>query len=81
MLQHTELNDVDLRRKIRNKEISYGGNKKLNIYGKLNCSSGKRMNRINRVFFSSADDAENQGYRPCGNCMKSEYERWIYLKA
>lgn len=81
MLRHTELNDIDLRHKIRKKEICFGGNKKLSIYGNLNCSSGKRMNRVNRVFFSSVDDAEHQVYRPCGNCMRSEYKRWIYLNA
>lgn len=81
MQHHSELNDNDLRCKIRNKVICFGGNKKLNIYGKLNCSSGKRMNRENRVFFLSAEEAEYLGYRPCGNCMRSEYKRWIYLKA
>ncbi len=36
------------------------------------------MKRENRVFFSSEVEANNQGYRPCGHCMKSEYKKWTY---
>lgn len=52
------------------------GNAKLMIYGTLNCASGKRMKRENRVFFSSTLEAEQQHYRPCGNCMPGSYKKW-----
>ena len=58
-----------------------GGNKKLKIYGKLNCKSalnwiskGKYIN--NRVFFENEDKAIKAGYRPCGICMRKEYKVW-----
>ncbi|MBL1278313.1 MAG: hypothetical protein COB30_019745 [Ectothiorhodospiraceae bacterium] len=55
-----------------------GGNRRLKIYGTLKCSSGNRMKRKKRVFFSSAAEANSQGYRPCAHCMRSEYKKWIY---
>lgn len=76
MIRHTEIENRQLHHKIRQKEIAFGGNKKLKIYGTLHCKSGKRMKRENRVFFSSMEEAENQGYRPCGHCMKSTYKKW-----
>ena len=57
-------------------EIKLGGNKKLKIYGKLNCASGKRMKVENRVFFKNEEEAIANGYRPCGNCMAGEYKIW-----
>ena len=58
-----------------------GGNKKLKIYGKLDCTSalswikkGKYVN--NRVFFENEEVAKKLGYRPCGICMKKEYQKW-----
>jgi len=30
----------------------------------------------NRVFFISEKEALDNGYRPCGHCMKSEYQKW-----
>lgn len=56
--------------------ISYAGNSKLKIYGRLNCKSGKRMKAKNRVFFKDRDEALNFGYRPCGHCLKEEYKNW-----
>lgn len=73
---HTEISDNGLRSKIRGKEISFGGNRKLKIYGLLNCTFGKRMNRENRVFFTSVLEAQQNHYRPCGHCMKDEYKKW-----
>lgn len=61
---------------IRNKEITLGGNYGLKIYGSLHCSSGKRLKKENRVFFSSTDEAEEMGFRPCGHCMKEAYKKW-----
>ena len=38
------------------------------IYGRLDCKSGMRMKKQNRVFFYSKSDAEACGYRPCKKC-------------
>jgi methylphosphotriester-DNA--protein-cysteine methyltransferase len=76
MIRHRELNDINLRRQIRRNAICFGGNKKLKIYGTLYCTSGKSMKIENRVFFNSEKEAIEQGYRPCGHCMKNEYKKW-----
>ncbi|KGO79095.1 Ada metal-binding domain-containing protein [Flavobacterium beibuense] len=76
MIQHIEISDISLRSKIKNREISFGGNKKLKIYGLLSCKSGKRMKQANRVFFSSEQEAIEKQFRPCGHCMKTEYKKW-----
>jgi methylphosphotriester-DNA--protein-cysteine methyltransferase len=76
MIYHNTISDDILHRMIRSNEICYGGNQKLKIYGKLNCTSGKRMNKINRVFFGTIDEAIKHGFRPCGHCMNSEYKKW-----
>jgi len=76
MIQHDQLSDVSLRSKIRQKEVCFGGNRKLKIYGTISCSSGKRMNRENRVFFCSEEEATKNGFRPCGHCMKEKYQKW-----
>lgn len=61
---------------IDNDEIVFAGNRKLNIYGRLDCRWGKRMKAQNRVFFSSENEATQLGYRPCARCMKVEYLIW-----
>jgi methylphosphotriester-DNA--protein-cysteine methyltransferase len=76
MIRHSKINDKDLRAGIRHKLFLFGGNVKLKIYGKLNCSSGKRMKKENRVFFISEEDARKQGFRPCGHCLHGEYKKW-----
>lgn len=58
-----------------------GGNRKLKIYGKLDCPSAlywldKGYYKDNRVFFESEDIAKDCGYRPCAKCMKKEYNEW-----
>lgn len=58
-----------------------GGNKKLRIYGKLDCSSANRWIKKgyyveHRVFFIDEDTAITCGYRPCGVCMPEEYKKW-----
>ena len=78
MIKHFDIKDSDLRRKIEQKEICFGGNRKLKIYGTLQCKSGKRMKRENRVFFASGNEAIKNDFRPCGHCMKREYKKWIY---
>jgi methylphosphotriester-DNA--protein-cysteine methyltransferase len=78
VILHRDIDDIALRERIKQGTALFGGNRRLNIYGTLNCSSGKRMKRENRVFFESSKEAESEGYRPCGHCMKSEYQKWIY---
>ena len=77
MIRHTEIDMVSLRPKIKHRKFAFAGNRKLKIYGTLSCSSGKRMKQENRVFFVSEQEAIDNGYRPCGNCMKKEYRKWI----
>ena len=76
MRQHVDLADNELLILIKHQDIRYGGNAKLKIYGTLNCKSGKRMKRENRVFFGSVGEARERGYRPCGNCLKGDYHKW-----
>lgn len=78
MIKHLNIIDSDLRSKIKQKEICFGGNEKLKIYGTLQCKSGKRLKRENRIFFSSENEAIKNGYRPCRHCMKTAYKKWIY---
>jgi methylphosphotriester-DNA--protein-cysteine methyltransferase len=76
MIKHLEITDSDLLKKIFRKEIAFGGNKKLKIYGTLQCKSGKRMKRENRVFFVSENEAIQNNYRPCGHCLGEKYKLW-----
>lgn len=76
MIHHQEIDDIGLFKLIKNKKITLAGNKRLRIYGKLNCASGKRMKRENRFFFTSVKDAIACGYRPCGHCMREKYKIW-----
>lgn len=64
---------------IKNRKILWAGNRKLKIYGKLNCKSGKRMKNQNRVFFQNEQEAIALGFRPCGHCMRLEYLNWKRL--
>ncbi|MEO6329915.1 MAG: Ada metal-binding domain-containing protein [Ginsengibacter sp.] len=75
MKKHTAIDIKALRTKIKEGEITFGGNSQLKIYGILKCKSGKRMKIENRVFFASEKDALNNGYRPCAHCMKSQYQK------
>jgi len=76
MISHSQLSDSELRSLVKRKIIYFGGNKKLNIYGTLRCTSGKRMKKENRMFFVSEKEALQNGYRPCGHCMKTNYKNW-----
>jgi len=38
------------------------------IFGRLDCKSGMKMKKENRVFFHSLEDAVLEGYRPCKKC-------------
>lgn len=76
MTRHGEISNSDLRSKIKQQKICFGGNRKLKIYGTLSCASGKRMKKENRVFFKSEQEAKQNNYRPCGHCMRIEYKKW-----
>lgn len=69
MFYHQTLEPSELKSLIRAKKVLYAGNKNLKIYGTLQCGSGKRMKKSNRVFFESEKEAISNGYRPCGNCL------------
>lgn len=58
-----------------------GGNKRLKIYGRLDCPSANRWIQKgyyvkDRVFFKDEKTAIEAGYRPCAVCMKEEYKVW-----
>ncbi|AZA83970.1 metal-binding protein [Chryseobacterium lactis] len=76
MLLHLQLSDSEVWKKIHSREIRFGGNRKLKIYGLLRCTSGKRMKRENRAFFKNEKEATQNGYRPCGHCIREEYTKW-----
>jgi len=76
MINHIDINSQRLFAKIKNKQIALAGNKKLKIYGTLNCTSGKRMKKENRVFFISEQEVLENEYRPCGHCMNEKYKDW-----
>ena len=76
MHDHIELTNRKLKSLIDNGRITLGGNKPWKIYGTLSCNSGKRMKKENRVFFSSEQEAVNEGYRPCGHCMRTAHRKW-----
>ena len=82
MIQHVDLGDKPFARsralwiKIQSREITLGGNRKLKIYGRLDCNAGKRMKVVNRVFFENDTEAIENAYRPCAVCMRNEYLLW-----
>jgi methylphosphotriester-DNA--protein-cysteine methyltransferase len=57
-----------------------GGNKKAEIYGKLDCSAANsalsKGYAQHRVFFATEEDAISAGYRPCGRCLRDKYKAW-----
>jgi hypothetical protein len=60
---------------------TFGGHRKLKIYGKLDCPSALRYIAKgqyvkHRVFFKDENTAIAAGYRPCAKCMKKEYDLW-----
>jgi methylphosphotriester-DNA--protein-cysteine methyltransferase len=76
MVYHSDIKKEELFFALKNSKLQLGGNKKLKIYGLLNCKSGKRMKKVNRVFFENEKDALDNGYRPCGHCMRTVYQAW-----
>ena len=35
------------------------------------------MKKENRVFFSAKEEAVEHGFRPCGHCMRTEYNSGV----
>ncbi len=46
----------------------YAGIKTVKIFGRLDCKSGMRAKKENRIFFYFWEDAIKAGYRPCKKC-------------
>ena len=80
MTRHNGIGRHELRQKIKNRSIQYAGNSRLKIFGLLNCSSGKRMKKENRIFFKTETEALAAGFRPCGHCMPDQYRKWKLTK-
>lgn len=76
MIKHIDIDNAELHQKIKRKEIVFGGNLNLKIYGTLQCKSGKRMKTKNRVFFKTTEQAKKFGFRPCGHCLRTDYKIW-----
>ena len=82
MIKHSTLANTSfsrlrqLKKLIDKGAIQLGGNANLKIYGTLNCKSGKRLKVKNRVFFANEKEAIENGYRPCGHCMRKAYQLW-----
>jgi methylphosphotriester-DNA--protein-cysteine methyltransferase len=76
MMYHSTIQPHELRKLIRSGHLKFAGNTALKIYGRLDCSSGKRMKRTNRVFFDTEQNAIRNGFRPCGRCMPDDYRHW-----
>lgn len=76
MVKHADVTEKHLRILIKSHKICFGGNRNLKIFGTLYCTSGKRMKRENRVFFTSKAEAIDNGFRPCGHCLKAAYQEW-----
>ena len=60
---------------------TFGGHKRLKIYGRLDCPSALRHIARgayvkHRVFFADEQTAVAAGYRPCAVCMKEAYLLW-----
>lgn len=82
MIRHADLGETAFKRSrllkalLDKGEIQLAGNRKLKIFGTLDCSSGKRMKIDNRLFFKSETEARSVCYRPCGHCMRGAYAQW-----
>lgn len=58
----------------------YAGWKPGKIFGRLDCKSGIRMHKENRVFFHTIEDAIREGYRPCKKCNPISQEKFENIK-
>lgn len=50
------------------KSYSYCGNKNSKIYHRLSCSSIEKTKEDNKVYFSTKEECDNNGYKPCSRC-------------
>jgi hypothetical protein len=76
MLRHAELSPGELLGLLRRGAITLAGHRRGRIYGRLDCPSGRRMRREQRVFFADEAEALALGYRPCGRCLPLAYRAW-----
>ena len=76
MIRHDDIDDAALHRMIRDGRLAFAGNRRLRIFGRLDCRAGRRLARANRVFFASRSEAERRGYRPCARCLRAAYDVW-----
>jgi hypothetical protein len=59
-----------------------GGHSKQLVYGRLDCPVALSLIRRGkfkteyRVFFKDAETARACGYRPCGACLRDQYNIW-----
>jgi hypothetical protein len=49
-------------------ERKYVGSKSGTKYHLLTCAGAKTIKETNKIYFSSKEDAQKQGYSPAGNC-------------
>ncbi|MEU0335982.1 Ada metal-binding domain-containing protein [Streptomyces sp. NPDC006193] len=59
----------------------WGGHRGSKIYGRLDCPAALRAIARggyvkHRVFFSDEATAVAAGFRPCGACCRTRYQRW-----
>lgn len=73
---HDDLSDAEVRRLIQRRRIMLAGNRSRKVMGRLDCSSGRRMHRKNRILFPHAFIGTRSGYRPCGHCCRNAHWRW-----
>ncbi|MBV8385406.1 MAG: metal-binding protein [Acidimicrobiia bacterium] len=64
-----------------------GGHSKQKVYGRLDCPVALSLIRRGkfkteyRVFFADAQAARDCGYRPCGACLREDYNTWKAARA
>ena len=76
MIRHDMIDEAALHRMIRDGRLTFAGNRRLKIFGRLDCRAGRRLARRNRVFFANRSEAEGLGYRPCARCVRAGYDVW-----
>lgn len=76
MIRHDTIHEASLHRMIRDGRLTFAGNRRLKIFGRLDCRTGRRLGRENRVFFATRSEAEGCGYRPCARCLRAAYDVW-----
>ena len=76
MIPHAAIGPGELRALLRRGALTLAGHRGRRIYGRLDCASGRRMRREQRVFFADEAEALALGYRPCGHCLPSAYRAW-----